>query len=283
MLVRDGGQDARVASKAAPEGLENPLARLKLLGGDDDEIAKFLDSIEVTSPRERELLWEISRTRPLAHPDEFPHAHRNMAEALESLARHGYRGTHAGERLGRLAVVVRWGVMLVARYLVVSHIRNTANQIRNLYIMREIQATPGTPERLALNRARVDADRMVEAVAAKELALPTFLIGGAAISVAATLGRARDLLGSTTWATVFAVAGVVVGLVASWFILRGAALASRRIRLAANGPARALWDAVGWCGSPPKDQTRTFVIVSLALTLGAWIIIPILVGIAVAT
>jgi hypothetical protein len=265
------------------EPVDNPLERLKLLGGDDEEIAKFLDSIEVTSPRERELLYEISRTRPLAHPDLFPQAHRNMAEALESLARHGYRGTRAGERLGKLAVVVRWGVMLVARYLVVSHIRNTATQIRNLYMMREIQAVPGTPERLMLNRARIDADRMVAALEAKELALPTFLIGGALVSVAATVGRARDLLGSTTWATVFAVAGFVIGLLASWFILRGAALASRRIRLATNGPARALWHAVGWCGQPPKDQTRTFVIVSLALTLGAWIIVPILVGIAVAT
>jgi hypothetical protein len=267
----------------AAESIDNPLARLKLLGGNDDEIAKFLDSIEVTSPRERELLYEISRTRPLAHPDLFPQAHRNMAEALESLARHGYRGTRAGERLGPLAVVVRWGVMLVARYLVISHIRNTATQIRNLYMMREIQAVPGSPERLALNRARLDGDRMVDALEAKELALPTFLIGGAVVSLVATLGRARDLLGSTLWATVFAVAGFVIGLLASWFILRGAALASRRIRLAVNGPAKALWHAVGWCGKPPKDQTRTFVIVSLALTLGAWIIVPILVGIAVAT
>jgi hypothetical protein len=265
------------------EQIDNPLERLKLLGGNDDEIAKFLDSIEVTSPRERELLYEISRTRPLAHPDLFPQAHRNMAEALESLARHGYRGTRAGERLGRFAVVVRWGVMLVARYLVISHIRNTATQIRNLYMMREIQAVPGTPERLALNRARIDAQRMVDALAAKEFALPTFLIGGALLSVAATLGRAKDLLGSTLWATVFAVAGFVIGLLASWFILRGAALASRRIRLATNGPAVALWHAIGWCGNPPKDQTRTFVIVSLALTLGAWVIVPILVGIAVAT
>ncbi len=272
-----------MASEASPEGIDNPLERLKLLGGNDDEIAKFLDSIEVTSPRERELLYEISRTRPLAHPDLFPQAHRNMAEALESLARHGYRGTRAGARLGPLAVVVRWGVMLVARYLVISHIRNTATQIRNLYMMREIQAVPGTPERLALNRARIDADRMVAALEAKELALPTFLIGGAVVSVVATLGRAKDLLGSTLWATVFAVAGFMIGLLASWFILRGAALASRRIRLAVNGPAKALWHAVGWCGKPPKDQTRTFVIVSLALTLGAWIIVPILVGIAVAT
>jgi plasmid stabilization system protein ParE len=272
-----------MATEASNTPQDNPLERLKLLGGDDAEIARFLDSIEVTSPREREMLYEISRTTPLANVELFPQAHRNMAEALESLARHGYHGTRAGQRLGPLRVVVQWGVRLVARYLVVSHIRNLVTQIRNLYVMREIQSVVGTRERLALTRARTDAQQMFEALKAKEVAVPTFLIGGALIPVVAALGRANGLLDSPAWATAFAIGGVVVVLGASWFILRGAALASRRIRLALNGPANTLWDAVGWCGKPPKDQTRTFVIVALALTFGAWIIIPVLIGIALAT
>jgi hypothetical protein len=73
-----------------PEEIDNPIERLKLLSGNEDEIAKYLDAIEVTSPREREMMHEISRTSPLARPDLFPQAHRNMVEALESLARHGY-------------------------------------------------------------------------------------------------------------------------------------------------------------------------------------------------
>ena len=76
---------------------------------------------------------------------------------------------------------------------------------------------------------------------------------------------------------------MLLALIASWLILRGTALASRRIRLATQGPAQALWKAIGWCGKPPKDQSRTFVIVSVALTLGSWILVPILVGIALAT
>lgn len=267
----------------ATEAQDNPLERLKLLRGDDAEISRFLDSIEVTSPREREMLYEISRTTPLAHVELFPQAHRNMAEALESLARHGYHGTTAGERLGAMRTVVRWGVGLVARYLVVSHLRNLTTRMRNLYVMREIQAVVGTRERYALTRARTDAERMVEALTAREVAVPTFVIGGLLIPVAATLGRVSGLLGSARWATVLAVAGVLVALVASWFVLRGAALASRRIRLATTGPAQALWDAVGWCGKPPKDQSRRFVIVALALTFGCWILIPVLVGIALAT
>jgi hypothetical protein len=90
------------------EEIDNPIERLKLLGENEDEIAKYLDAMEVTSPREREMLHEISRTRPLAHPELFPQAHRNMVEALESLARHGYHGTQAGRRLGPLRAIVRW-------------------------------------------------------------------------------------------------------------------------------------------------------------------------------
>jgi hypothetical protein len=265
------------------EEIDNPIERLKLLGGNDDEIAKYLDAMEVTSPREREMLHEISRTRPLAHPELFPQAHRNMVEALESLARHGYHGTGAGKRLGPLRAVVRWGVKLVARYVVVSYIRTISKQLRNLYGLREIEALPGTDERRELHRARIDAERMVEALETRELAVPTFLIGGALIPLFATLGRATGLLGSTLWASVLAGVGMVLALVASWLILRGAALASRRIRLATHGPAQALWNAIGWCGKPPKDQSRTFVIVSVALTLGSWILVPILVGIALAT
>ena len=106
------------------EGIDNPIERLKLLAGNDEEIAQYLDTIEVTSPREREMLREIARTQPLAHPEQFPQAHRNMVEALESLARHGYHGTRAATSAGPLRWLIRWGVQLVARYVVVSHVRN---------------------------------------------------------------------------------------------------------------------------------------------------------------
>ena len=135
------------------EELPNPIEQLKLLSGDDEQVARYLDSLEVTGPREREMLTEISRTRPLALPERFPVDHRQMVEALESLARHGYRGTTAGTRLGPLRPFARWGVQLIARYLVVSHIRDVSTTMRNLYALREIQALPGSPERRELRRA----------------------------------------------------------------------------------------------------------------------------------
>jgi hypothetical protein len=265
------------------EEIDNPIERLKLLSGNDDEIAKYLDAIEVTSPREREMMREISRTRPLARPDRFPQAHRNMVEALESLARHGYHGTVAGQRTGPLRAVIRWSVQFVARYLVVSHIRNLSTRLRNLYVLREAQALPRSEEHRELRRARMDAERMVDALQTRELALPAFLVGGAALPVFASLGRLTGLFGSALWASVIGVIGMLIALAASWVILRGAALASRRIRLATRAPLRALWDTIGWCGTPPKDSTRTFVLVSVGLTLGCWIIVPILVAIGLAS
>ncbi len=265
------------------EEVDNPIERLKLLGENDEDLARYLDSIEVTSPREREMMREIARTRPLAKPELFPQAHRNMAEALESLARHGYHGTVAGKGTGPLRGGIRWGVQLVARYLVVSHIRNTSTRLRNLYGLREIQAVPGTLERRELRRARMDADRMVAALETKELALPAFLLGGAAIPLVASLGRITGILSRTWVAVAIGIAGMLIALAASWVILRGAALASRRIRLATRGPLNALWGTIGWCSTPPKDSTRTFVLVSVGLTLGCWILVPILVAIGLAT
>jgi hypothetical protein len=282
-----GDRPATGASETGQEDLleeiDNPIERLKLLSGNDDEIAKYLDAIEVTSPREREMMYEISRTRPLARPDVFPQAHRNMVEALESLARHGYHGTGAGKSAGPFRAVIRWGVQLVARYLVVSHVRNLSTRLRNLYGLREIQAIPWSEERRELHRARLDAERMVEALQTRELALPAFIVGGAALPIFASLGRITGLFESTTWAAIIGVIGMLVALAASWVILRGAALASRRIRLATRAPLQTLWSAIGWNGKPPKDSTRTFVLVSVGLTLGCWILVPILVGIALAT
>src|SRR5918992_3513788 len=107
------GREPQPPQAETLDEIDNPIERLKLLGENEDAIGRYLDAIEVTSPREREMLHEISRTRPLAHLDRFPEAHRNMVESLESLSRHGYHGTRAGQRLGLLRPVVRRAVRLV--------------------------------------------------------------------------------------------------------------------------------------------------------------------------
>src|SRR4026208_1036467 len=75
------------------ERFDNPLERLRLLTGDDDAIASFLDELDVRSLRERQMLAELARPGPLAHPDRFDADHRRLIEALESLRRHGFHGS----------------------------------------------------------------------------------------------------------------------------------------------------------------------------------------------
>lgn len=115
--------------------------------------------------------------------------------------------------------------------------------------------------------------------------MPSFVIGGLLLPVVVGLARLTRLVAfESWWATT--IAGVVAALVtatASWVILHGAALASRRIRLATRAPLAALWHAVGGCGNPPRDQSRKFAVVAIVLTASAWIVFPAAVAIAVWT
>ena len=93
----------------------NPLERLQLLSGDDAAIEAFLDDIDVTTPRAREMLVELARTTTVARPERFFADHQRTVAALESLRRHGYRGSRAASGLGPLTSFIRWGIELVAR------------------------------------------------------------------------------------------------------------------------------------------------------------------------
>jgi hypothetical protein len=266
------------------ERFDNPIERLRLVGEDDSALDAFLDSLDVHAPREREMLAELARTRPIADIDAFPAAHRQAIEALESLGRHGYRGWGAGRRLGPLRFIARFLVELTARYLVVSHLGQVSTSMRNLYWLREMQTTPGTPERRLLRRARLDAEGLVTVFQRAGLGVPTFVIGGVAVPVVVSVGRlATGALDSPAQAAIVGVVGALVVALAAHVILSGTAMASRRIRLATAGPLGELWRAIGWARKPPRDQSRTFATVAITLTSIAWLVIPAAIGFALAT
>lgn len=267
------------------EEYDSPLDRLRLLRGDDDEIAAFLDELEVRSPREREMLAEIARAAPLARPDRFDADHRLVMSSIESLRRHGYHGARSGESLGRLQLAVRFLVELVARYVVIAHVKDVAMSLRNLYWFRELESEVGSLERDALARARSDAQALVEITKSRELGIPTFVLGGLLIPAALSLWRLASGFTFEHWwvAVIVGTAGVAAGLAISWIALRGAALASRRIRLSVREPLRTLWESVGHCGRPPRDRSRRFTIVAISLTIGVWIVLPLLVTLSLAT
>jgi hypothetical protein len=262
--------------------IDNALERLELLAGDDEAIAAYLDGLDVHSSREREMLTELARTTTLASPDRFDEAHRRAVAALESLGRHGYHSFRIGTRLGPLRGLLRFFVELVARYVVVSYLRSTATELRNLYWLREIESPAGARELELLRPARFDAEALTVIFKRREIGLPSFVIGGLLIPIVASAGRLSGLVESAIWAAVIGVVGTAIALTASWIILRGAAMASRRIRVATRAPLEAVWAAVGWCGRPPRDQSRTFAIVAIVLTVVAWIVLPMVIAIALA-
>jgi hypothetical protein len=265
------------------ERYDNPLERLQLLGSDDEAIAAFLDEIDVRSPRDREMLRELARTSSLARPERFEEDHRSVLVALESLRRHGHHGATADARLGNLRVPVRYFVELVARYVVVSYCKSIATNLRNLYWLREMESPRGSREQALLQAARLDAQALVEIARGREIGVPTFVIGAVVVPAGLSVWRLASGTVREWWvALVAGAASVAVGLLISWIVLRGAALASRRIRLSVREPLAELWRTVGHCGSPPKDHSRRFAVVAITLTLGVWIVLPLLVTLSLA-
>jgi len=273
-----------VASEHLRDEIENPLERLELLAGDDDAIAAFLDEIDVRSPREREMLGELARAQAVARPERLGADHRRALIALESLRRHGFHGSRAASQTGPLRSVVRWGIELVARWIVVSYTKSVASGMRNLYWLREMEAPDASAELKLLRPLRMDAQATVEIMRSRELGVPTIVIGAIVIPLVASVYRLTTGYAFDRWEVALgvAVAGIAIGVGVSWVVLRGTAMASRRIRLSAQKPLEDVWRSVGSCGHPPKDRSRKFAIVAITLTVGVWIILPTIVGIAIA-
>jgi hypothetical protein len=263
--------------------IDNPLERLELLAGDEAAIAGFLDTLETRGPREREMLAELARGSQVARLDLFWEAHRRMLSALESLGRHGYQGAQPPGWLRFLKMPARYAIELVARYVVVSYLRRISTELRNLYWLREMQATANTDERYLLRAARRQAENLEVVFARREIGLPSFVLGAFLIPLIATTIRLGEGIASDSWivALTTGVGGAIVFVLLSWVILRGAAMASRRIGLSARGPLQALWDTVGHAGRPPSDDSRKFALIAIALTAAGWIVIPLAVLFAV--
>jgi hypothetical protein len=273
---------ARAPERDEPDGV---LHRLQLLDDSDEAIAAFLDELDLRGPRERELLEELAHPAPLADASAFAWASKRLVRGLEALGRHGYHSASVSRRLGPLRTPARFFVELVARYLVVTYLRRVSTDVRNLYWLREMQARPGSDERVLLRRARRDAEGLTVVFHRRPIGVPSFLFGGILFSLAASAGRLTSGVAFGSWLAALSVAlvGVIVALSISWAALRGAAMAGRRIRLAVRDPLHAVWAAVGHCGRPPRDQSRKAALVAIVLTFAAWIIVPLVVGLALAS
>jgi hypothetical protein len=78
-------------------------------------------------------------------------------------------------------------------------------------------------------------------------------------------------------------AGVAVALVVfvlgSWLLLRGAAVARHRSQLVIGKPVAALWETIGGAGDPPEDDAVLFATIAIVLTALVWFALPALIGV----
>ena len=111
------------------------------------------------------------------------------------------------------------------------------------------------------------------------------MIGGVLVPIGLSILNLSSRIAVKSWpaAVVAGVASALIVVGIAWVLLRGAAMASRRIRLTAEAPMAAVWRAIGNCGDPPDDQSRKLATIGIVLSVAAWIVIPVAVGLALAT
>lgn len=245
---------------------------------DSEAAESILDVLGAQDDVDRDIVLELSSPRPLGHPDRFAEAHALTIRALEVLDRNGARGVRV-TGLGPLGPVAAYLIQQVAHFVVRSYQSSVVDTMAQLYARREANAAKDDPSRAMLTRARIHMTRLAPGFKRSPLGIPTFLLGGAVLStlLQVIVSLATSALGSL-WSRVVAV--VVLGLLigaAAWIILRGAAAARRRIRLTTEPPLEALWETIGRCGGPPRDQSRTIALIAIVLTFIPWILIPALI------
>jgi hypothetical protein len=256
----------------------------QLLSGDPDEAAeRALAEIGVDTRTEAALLGEIAAAGPLAHPDRFEQSHRLVMRALEVLDRDGWKHPVL-RRLGPLSGVAAGAVQFVARTIVRGHVSNVVHSLSRLYARRESQSQTASAERRMLARARIQADRLTLGYKGGSLPLPTVLIGGAAVPVLASIARQFGAVKGQGPVLVVPL-GVILAIVfaaLAWVLLQGAGLAHRRIKVTLDPSLAALYETIGHCGNPPRDDSAAIAAAAIALTALAWFGVPIAIAIIAA-
>jgi hypothetical protein len=258
------------------------LAAFKQLSKDDvDGASALLDHFGAKGKVEADIVKEMAAIKPIYLSGRFEEAHRVAMRALEVLDRNGARSPKLPP-MGPLAPVAEFFVQLVARFIVRNHQADVIGAIKNIYIRRESQCQPTSPERFIVRRARIDAERVQPTLRSNPVGVPAFLLGGAFLSsIVSAIGRGLTNAGSSRIGVL--IAAVILSILiaaASWAVVRGAATARSRIRLSLDQPLKALWETIGAAGNPPKDQAREFALIATILPVLSTLVLVI--GIIVA-
>jgi hypothetical protein len=265
--------------RKAYDSLLDRLDALRVLRGEDEaEKGALLEEVAELGAPEHDIVQELLGVKPLAQPERFEEAHRRVMGALEVLERNGGRRATVsglGSLGGAASVVVSW----VAGWIARQHRFALVGTLGTLYAAREANAAAGSVEHHMHRRARLQTAAVEQSYGGSGLGIPTFLLGGAALST--TFAALRNLLGSAfefTAGTILVplvLGAIVAGL--SWACLEAAAVARHRIRLSTDRAVSALWKTIGACGEEPSDHSLSFAILAILLLVASWLAIPALI------
>lgn len=241
-----------------------------------DEADATLDALGASDEVDRQILLELGAPKPLYLPARFLEAHALMIRSLEVLDRNGTRKPPL-PKVGPLRPVLGYLVEIASKFVVRSHLRSLTDNMLKLYVRREANCMPDDPSRPLLRRARMDMERMTPDFKRNPLAIPGFLLGGAVLSsVLGVLGNAVSAFtGGGAGAIVATVIFVAIGMLGAYVILKGAAVAHRRIDMTTDRPAAALYETIGRAGKPPNDKSGAFALISIILLSIAMLLVPV--------
>jgi hypothetical protein len=251
-------------------------ARQFITGNPEAAAARAIEGIRDAEGVEAQIADQLAAASPLASVDSFLPAHRQAIRALEVLDREGTRNPRIGRLWGPLTPLIAAGVEYVADYIVKGYASDVVGSMHRLYVRREAQCSPGTPERRMLAQARVEAKRLSDDFKGGGLGVPTLLAGGLLFPLIAGVGDRLVGLDFTSRTVLLAGAVIfwLVSVMLAGMLLRGAAVAHRRSRLIMRQPLLDLWAAVGRAGNPPEDDSTPFAIGAVVLTAIAWLLLP---------
>jgi hypothetical protein len=249
---------------------------LRVLRADSPEQkGAILEQIAGRGKPEQDIVNELAKVRPLWRPDRFEEAHRMAMRSLEVLDRNGVRPPQM-PRLGPLKPLASYVVQQMTRWIVKGYQNRLVTRLRRLYERREANTEWGSREHAMLRRARINAVQVEQGFKGDQLGLPTFLLGGAILSSVVSALRAFVdwAISGIVGVMVFAVVLAVVFASLAWAALYAAGVARRRIRLSTEQPIKALFETIGACGNPPKDDSYNFAAYAIVLLVLAWVLIP---------
>jgi hypothetical protein len=273
------------AERLVLDELTDRLETVKLLRADDDAHADaILEQFGAKGRVESDMLDQLAVRPPLAHPDRFEEAHHTAMRALEVFDRNGARppsSLHAGALTPLAAPVVQTLVRMIVR----DYQRTVINRLRELYARREASSDKGSREFGMLRLARLQADRLAPGFQKSGGGLPTFLLGGAALSGLLSVLQQVALSAVNSAIVLLIVTAAIAGLAfgAFWCVIQAAGIARRRTNIALDQPLRALWETIGAAGNPPKDESRQFATIAIVILALAWVILPVGVTYAIRT